>query len=60
MLHLAMGKPKQSIIYFEYDKSWGLELAEFIDAIKGTATILNGTSQDAFEIMKIIDYAYNN
>ena len=55
-----MGKPKQSITYFEYDKSWDLELAEFISAIKGTATIVHGTSQDAFEIMKIIDYAYNN
>ena len=56
----AMGKPKQSITYFEYDKSWDFELAEFIDAIKGNATILNGTSQDAFEIMKIVDHVYNN
>ena len=56
----AMGKPKQSITYFEYDKSWDFELAEFIDAIKGTTTILNGTSQDAFEIMKITDYVYKN
>ena len=56
----AMGKPKQSITYFEYDRSWGLELVEFIDAIKGNTTILNGTSQDAFEIMKITDHVYNN
>ena len=56
----AMGKPKQSITYFEYDKSWDFELAEFIEAIKGTKTILNGTSQDAFEIMKIVDHVYNN
>ena len=56
----AMGKPKQSITYFEYDKSWDFELAEFIDAIKGNATILNGTSQDAFEIMKITDHVYNH
>ena len=56
----AMGKPKQSITYFENDKSWDFELAEFIDAIKGTASILNGTSQDAFEIMKIVDHVYSN
>ena len=56
----AMGKPKQSITYFEYDKSWDFELAEFIDAIKGNATILNGTSQDALEIMKLIDLIYKN
>jgi predicted dehydrogenase len=56
----AMGKPKESITYFEYDNSWSLELSEFIDAIKGTSTIINGSSKDAFEIMKIIDHAYNN
>ena len=56
----AMGKPKESITYFEYDKSWDFELAEFIDAIRGTVTIFNGTSQDAFEIMKIVDHVYNN
>ena len=56
----AMGKPKESITYFEYDKSWELELAEFVDAIKGIAPVANGTSQDAYEIMKIIDHVYNN
>lgn len=56
----AMGKPKESITYFEYDKSWEFELAEFVDAIKGIAPVVNGTSQDAYEIMKIIDYVYNN
>jgi len=56
----AMGKPKQSVTYFEYDKSWDFELAEFINAIKGTATIFNGNSQDALEIMKITDHVYNN
>ena len=56
----AMGKPKQSITYFEYDKSWELELEEFINAVRGNSSILNGTSQDAFEIMKIIDYVYKN
>ena len=56
----AMGKPKQSTTYFEYDKSWELELEEFIDAVRGNSSILNGTSQDAFEIMKITDHVYNH
>ena len=56
----AMGKPKESMTYFEYDKSWEFELAEFVDAIKGIAPVVNGTSQDAYEIMKITDYVYNN
>jgi predicted dehydrogenase len=56
----AMGKPKQSITYYEYDKSWDFELAEFIGAIRGNSSIINGTSHDALEIMKITDHIYKN
>ena len=56
----AMGKPKESITYFEYDKSWEFELAEFVDAIKGIAPVMNGTSLDAYEIMKLTDYVYGH
>jgi predicted dehydrogenase len=54
----AMGKPKESITYYEYDNSWALELTEFIDAVNGVSIIRNGTSNDALEVMKITDYAY--
>lgn len=54
----AMGKPKESTTFYEYDKSWDLELVEFISAIKGESEIINGTSQDAYEIMKLIDISY--
>ena len=56
----AMGKPKESITYFEYDKSWELELAEFVAAVKATSPVVHGTSQDAFEIMKITDHVYEH
>jgi predicted dehydrogenase len=56
----AMGKPKESITYFEYDKSWELELMEFVGAIKGISPVVNGTSNDALEIMKLTDYVYGN
>ncbi len=56
----AMGKPKESITYFENDQSWGFELEEFIGAIRGDAPIVNGTSKDAYEIMKITDHVYGH
>ena len=56
----ALGKPKESITYFEYDKSRELELTEFVDAIKGISPVVNGTSNDALEIMKLTDYVYGN
>ena len=54
----AMGKPKESITYYEYDKSWDLELEEFINAIRDKLPVINGTSQDAYEIMKLTDHVY--
>ena len=55
----AMGKPKESITYYEYDNSWGFELEEFINAIFGISPIVNGTSRDALEIMKLTDHVYS-
>ncbi len=56
----AMGKPKETTTYFENDKSWELELDEFVGAIRNVSSILNGTSDDALEIMKITDCVYGN
>ena len=56
----AMGKPKESITYYEYDDSWKLELKEFVDAVNGRVVINNGTSNDALEIMKLTDFIYNS
>jgi predicted dehydrogenase len=56
----AMGKPKETTTYYEYDESWNYELNEFIDAINEVSKVKNGTSQDALEIMKLIDSIYLN
>lgn len=58
-LHINMGKPKESTFLFEKDHSFDLELNEFINAIKGKESIINGTTNDALEIMKITDHIYN-
>ena len=55
----AMGKPKESTTYYEYDKSWEFEFDEFISAVLGISPIVNGTSRDALEIMKLTDYIYS-
>ena len=55
----AMGKPKELTTYYEYDRSWEFELDEFVNAIKGRMPLINGTSQDAYEIMKLTDHIYS-
>lgn len=56
----AMGKPKETTIWFENDDSWKLEIDEFINAIKGYSAIQNGTSNDAFETLKLVERIYEN
>ena len=58
-IDLAMGKPSESVIHFEQDDSWDLELKEFMAAIHGESIISNGTAHDAIEIMKLLDSIYS-
>lgn len=56
----AMGKPKETSTWFENDDSWKLEVDEFIDAILGKSSIQNGTSEDAFETLRLVERIYDN
>ena len=56
----AMGKPKENTTWFEYDDSWTLEIDEFINTILGKTTIQNGTSSDAYEILKLVERIYDH
>jgi predicted dehydrogenase len=56
----AMGKPKESIVYFENDHSWNLEVDEFIGAINGDGIIKEGTFQDAYETLSLVQRVYEN
>lgn len=56
----AMGKPKETIVYFENDHSWNLEIDEFINAINGKGEIKEGTLQDAYDTLSLLQKAYDN
>ena len=56
----AMGKPKESIISFENDHSWNLEIEEFLSAIKGNGSIQQGTLEDARETLAMVQRVYDN
>ncbi|SMD34327.1 Predicted dehydrogenase [Reichenbachiella faecimaris] len=56
----AMGKPKETTTYFENDDSWRLEVEEFLDAIEGVGIIANGTSQDAYDTLRLVENIYEN
>jgi predicted dehydrogenase len=56
----AMGKPKETVTWFENDDSWKLEVEEFINAVNGNGIIANGTSQDALETLQLVERIYEN
>jgi len=56
----AMGKPKETTTWFEYDNSWTYEIEEFFDAIAGVNPVKNGTSQDAYNALKLVEDIYDH
>ncbi len=54
----GMGRPLEASSVFEVDNSWKYELQEFYDAISGSKDIKNGTINDAFKIMELIEDIY--
>ncbi len=56
----AMGKPKETITYFENDDSWRMEIEEFLNAITKGDNLLNGTIDDAFNTLSLVEEVYKN
>jgi len=56
----AMGKPRETTVYFENDDSWKLELDEFINSIRSQKPVKNGTIIDAQKILQLTDNIYKN
>lgn len=56
----AMGKPKESVTWYENDHSWNLEIDEFINAINDNSEIVHGTLNDAYETLKLIERIYSS
>lgn len=55
----SMGKPSETSMVFNDDRSWDHELEEFIDKINNKLPIKHGNSKDALEIMKLTKDIYS-
>ena len=56
----AIGNPSEIATFCNTDPSWDLELSEFIQCIQNNTPVINGTSKDAFETMKLVFGIYEN
>lgn len=52
------GDPKEQLTRYNRDPSWELEINQFADCILTGAPIEHGTSQDAFNTMKLVGQIY--
>lgn len=55
---LALGNPREEIIYFDRDESWEKEVQEFIAAVQEGRAATHGTLEDARRVMQVIRDAY--
>jgi predicted dehydrogenase len=55
---LALGNPREEIIYFDRDESWEKEVSEFIAALKEGRQPTHGTIEDARHAMEVIRDVY--
>jgi len=55
---LALGNPREEIVYFDRDESWDKEIDEFLAAVKERRSPTHGTLEDARRAMQVIRDVY--
>lgn len=55
---LALGNPREEIIYFDRDDSWESEIHEFVAAVKERRAPRHGTTDEARRVMEIVRDVY--
>ena len=53
-----IGNPTEYTLCFDEDSSWDYEMNEFYDAIHGDGPIINGTVEDAVQVMSLVEQVY--
>ncbi len=55
-----IGNPTEYTMCFDEDESWDIEMTEFYDALKEQKPVINGTADDAVNVMELIDIIYEH
>jgi hypothetical protein len=55
---LALGNPREEIVYFDRDDSWRQEVAEFLAAVQEGRPSRHGTLEEARQAFQLIRDAY--
>ena len=55
-----LGKPKEHTMCFDEDFSWDLEMEDFYDVVRKHKQLIEGSSEEAVRVMRIIDQIYSD
>lgn len=55
----ALGNPREEVTYFDRDRSWELEVEDFVQCIKNDKKVTIGSSEDALKAMELVYEIYN-
>jgi predicted dehydrogenase len=56
----AVGNPSEEVIYFDKDMSWDLELESLISCISNNKNVSESNSDDAYNVMEVIEKCYKD
>lgn len=56
---IALGNPREEMVYYDTDLSWDLQVKHLIDCIQNDLPIIDSSSVDALRVMEIIDAIYS-
>jgi predicted dehydrogenase len=54
----AVGNPEETVIHFDKDMSWEMEVDEFADCIISRRAAEQGNSSDALKVMQLVEKIY--
>ena len=55
----AIGNPHEKSTFCNTDPSWKMEMDEFVGCIQNSQAVQNGTTNDAYEVMRLVFRIYD-
>ena len=55
---VALGNPREEVVYFDKDQSWDLQVRELVNCIQNDLPVKDSSTLDALRVMEIIDTVY--
>jgi predicted dehydrogenase len=55
---VTLGNPREEVVYFDVDRSWHVQVAEWLACIRDNRPVSDSSSTDALRVMEIVEAVY--